>query len=102
MQSWLERSRAGAASPAQLATKGWYPWGRLDQRKPLSTASRRKTVDLDARRPPPNQKDGQLRRAQDLSPGRGRGGGDPKAVISVPPCPGLPLWCSSVGYSAGL
>lgn len=39
-------------------------------------------VNPDARRPPPNhgdqKKEGQLRRAQDLSPGRGRGDGDPR------------------------
>lgn len=56
-QSWPERSRAGAMSPAQLALKGWYPYGWLDQSKPASTTPRGKTVKLDASKPPPNHED---------------------------------------------
>lgn len=54
-----------------------------------------------AKRPPPNhgdqKKEGQLRRVQDLSPGRGRGDGDPCFHLSSS-LPGL----ASVGQLRGM
>lgn len=49
-----ERSRVEATSPAQLATKGWYPYGWLDLSKFINTASRSKRLNPDATKPLPN------------------------------------------------
>lgn len=47
------------------------------------------------------EKEHQFRRAQDLSPGRGRRDGD-RGCRLIAQCPGWPMQCGSAGCSAGL